>query len=258
MTLKRRDALKLGAAAVASLGPGLTIAARAQETSMSDYSYDLGGSAVTVHPVNHASLALTLPGMVIYVDPVGPAPQYESLPKPDLILITHEHGDHYNLETLGALAGDKTKLIANPAVFGMLPADLQAKAQSMGNGDSTDVGDLTVDAIPAYNSTPERMQYHPEGRDNGYVLSLPGGRIYIAGDTEDIAAMRALEGIDVAFVPMNLPYTMTIAQAASGVSAFAPKVVFPYHYRGSDTEAFAKLVRDSGVKTEVVLHDWYA
>ncbi|MBU1175544.1 MAG: MBL fold metallo-hydrolase [Alphaproteobacteria bacterium] len=258
MTLNRRDALKLGAAAAAGLGPSLSIATTARAMTMSEYAYTLGGGAVSVHPVSHASLALTLPGMVAYVDPVGDTSAYESLPQPDLILVTHEHGDHFKLETLAALMGDSTRLVVNPAVFGLLPAELQTVATALGNGDGTTIGDVAIHAIPAYNSTPERMNYHPEGRDNGYVLTLDGGRVYIAGDTEDIPAMRALEGIDIAFLPMNPPYTMDIEQAASAVSDFAPKVVFPYHYRGSDTEAFAALVRNGGTATEVVLHDWYA
>ena len=258
MMLNRRDALRLGAAAAAGLSPGLTLSARAQETALSEYNHALGGSAVSVYPVSHASLALALPGTVAYVDPVGPAALYAGLPAPDLILITHEHGDHYNAETLAALAGDTTQLIANPAVYGMLPAGLKTRAQSLANGEGTNFAGLRIEAIPAYNTTSDRLNYHPKGRDNGYVLGLEGGRIYIAGDTEDIAEMRALTGIDIAFLPMNLPYTMDIEQAADAVAGFAPKTVYPYHYRGSDIPAFAALVAKSGVGTEVIQHDWYA
>ena len=117
---------------------------------------------------------------------------------------------------------------------------------------------MPVEAIPAYNTTPDRVQYHPQGRDNGYVLGIGDLRVYIAGDTEDIPEMRALKDIDIAFLPMNLPYTMSIQQAAAAVSAFGPGRVYPYHYKGSDTAAFATLVGESGAATEVVLHDWYA
>ena len=258
MMLKRRDALRLGAAAAAGLGPGMTLSATAQNPTRSAYDHTLGGSAVSVHPVNHASLALTLPGTTAYVDPVGPAARYAGLPAPDLILITHEHGDHYDAETLSALAGDATTLIVNPAVFAMLPAGLRARAHSLANGDATRFAGLRIEAVPAYNATPDRLNYHPKGRDNGYVLGLEGGRIYIAGDTEDIPEMRAMTGIDIAFLPMNLPYTMDIEQAASAVAGFAPKTVYPYHYRGSDIAAFAALVAKSGVATEIVQHDWYA
>src|SRR5690606_20860133 len=111
---------------------------------------------------------------------------------------------------------------------------------------------------PAYNTTEDRLQYHPQGRDNGYVLSVAGKRIYIAGDTEDIPEMRALEAIDIAFVPMNLPFTMDEAQAASGVGAFAPGVVYPYHYGESDLDRFETLLGEEAVETEVVRGAWYS
>lgn len=258
MMLNRRDALRLGAAAAAGLGPGMTLSANAQNPNRSEYDHALGSSSVSVHPVNHASLALILPDTTAYVDPVGPTSLYAGLPAPDLILITHEHGDHFSAETLAALAGDATQLIVNPAVYGMLPAGLKARAQSLANGEATSFAGLKIDAIPAYNTTADRLNYHPKGRDNGYVLNLMGGRIYIAGDTEDIPEMRALTGIDIAFLPMNLPYTMDIEQAADAVAGFAPKTVYPYHSRGSDIPAFAALVAKGGSGTKVVQHDWYA
>jgi L-ascorbate metabolism protein UlaG (beta-lactamase superfamily) len=185
---------------------------------------------------------------VIYCDPVGDPAAYSAHPAPDLILVTHEHGDHYNADTLVALAGEATQLVTNPAVHGMLPEALKARATALINGASATVGNIGVSAIPAYNTTEDRKKYHPQGRDNGYVLNLEGARVYIAGDTEDIPEMRALEGIDIAFVPMNLPYTMSIEQAASAVNAFRPKYVYPYHYKGSDPVAFAALVTGPEVK----------
>ena len=200
---------------------------------------------------------LTLPGMVIYVDPVGGPEPYAALPPPGLILVTHEHGDHFDAPTLTALTGETTRILANPAVHGMLPAELQTKATAIANGESTTANEVAIDAIPAYNTTPDRVQYHPQGRDNGYVLTIGSQRVYVAGDTEDIPEMRALTGIAIAFVPMNLPYTMTVEQAASGVAAFAPARVYPYHYGESDIQAFARLVGESGAGTEVLLRDWY-
>ena len=258
MPLNRRDALRLGAAAGLGLGPGLVLTVGAEAETVFSYAYTLGGAGVTVHPVNHASLALALPGTTVYVDPVGPAAAYAALPAPDLILITHEHGDHYNAETLAALAGDSTALITNPSVHAMLPAGLKARATPLANSEARSFAGLSIDAVPAYNTTAERLNYHPKGRDNGYVIGLGGGRIYVAGDTEDVPELRALMGIDIAFLPMNLPYTMHINQAADAVAAFAPKTVFPYHYRGSDISAFAALVANSGVGTTIVQHDWYA
>jgi L-ascorbate metabolism protein UlaG (beta-lactamase superfamily) len=218
-----------------------------------------GGGDIAVHPVRHASFVMETPVGTIYSDPVGEASAYADLPAPDLILVTHEHGDHFNAETLAALAGENTQIITNPAVFAMLPDDLKAKASEIANGGSTDFNGLTIDAIPAYNMTEDRKQFHPEGRDNGYVLSFDGFRVYISGDTEDIPEMRALENIDLAFLCMNLPFTMDAEHAASAVAEFKPKFVYPYHYQGrddgtQDPEEFAQLVGDAA---EVKLHDWY-
>ena len=251
MAISRRSTLLLGGSALAGLGMRPRTAwAQAADT------YAIQGGELAIHPVEHASLIMTLPGMVIYVDPVGGAGLYAALPPPSLILVTHEHGDHFDAPTSRADRRDHPDL-TNPAVHGMLPAELQAKATAIANGESTTANEVAIDAIPAYNTTPDRLQYHPQGRDNGYVLTIGGQRVYVAGDTEDIPEMRALAGIAIAFVPMNLPYTMTVEQAASGVAAFAPARVYPYHYGESDIQAFARLVGEFGAGTEVVLRDWY-
>ncbi len=258
MSHTRREMLGIGGAALAGLG-GMTImpfAARAQGALEGD-AYATAGGEIVVHPVAHASFVMQAPGLVIYNDPVGGAEPYAGLPAPQLILITHEHGDHFDLPTLSAIAGDGTRLLTNPAVYAMLPAELQARATAIANGEATTVNDIGVEAIPAYNITPERMQYHPQGRDNGYVLTVDGLRVYIAGDTEDIPEMRALRDIDVAFVPMNLPYTMTVEQAASGLDAFRPAVVYPYHYGDSDVAALPGLLASAGAPTRVVMGQWY-
>jgi L-ascorbate metabolism protein UlaG (beta-lactamase superfamily) len=261
MQLTRRHTLSLGAGTLAGFGltTFLPIAARAQEVTMDGDGYVVADGAATLRPVEHASFVMTVPGMVIYNDPVGGADAYAGLPPADLILITHEHGDHFDVPTLTGLlaANANARLLTNPAVHGMLPAEIQAVATAIANGEDTTANDIAVAAIPAYNTTPESLKYHPPGRDNGYVLTLAGKRIYIAGDPEDIPEMRGLEGIDLAFVPMNPPYTGSVEQAASAVIAFAPAVVYPYHYGESDTEAFARLVADAGGPTQVVLHDWY-
>lgn len=235
----------------------LPYAARAAEMMGDVFSTD--GGDITVHPVNHASFVMQTPVGIIYSDPVGDASAYADLPRPDLILVTHEHGDHYNAETLAALLGDDTPLLTNPAVHGMLPADLQAKAEPIANGGSTTFNGLGIDAIPAYNTTEGRTNFHPQGRDNGYVLNFDGFRVYISGDTEDIPEMRALTDVSLCFLCMNLPFTMSAEQAASAVAEFKPKFVYPYHYRGrddgtQDPEEFAKMV---GEAAEVKLHDWY-
>ena len=226
------------------------------QTAENTYATDSG--EIVVHPVSHASFVMETPGGTIYADPVGDASMYSEYPAPDLILITHEHGDHFNAETLSALAGENTQIIANTAVYDMLPPDLQGRATELANDATAERRGISIDAVPAYNITEDRLQFHPEERgDNGYVLNIDGQRVYIAGDTEDVPEMRALENIDIAFVPMNLPYTMDVNQAASAVSEFAPSYVYPYHYRGSDPQEFASLVAESGADTQVVQGPWY-
>ncbi|WP_299649491.1 MBL fold metallo-hydrolase [uncultured Jannaschia sp.] len=223
-------------------------------------TFQTGSGEVTVHPVSHASFVMETPAGVIYADPVGGAAEYAELPPPDLILITHEHGDHYDADTLAGLVGEATRIIANPAVYAMLPAELQDRAEEIGNGGETSFGDVSIEAVPAYNTTDGRLEFHPEGRDNGYVLNFDDFRVYISGDTEDIPEMRALEDIDLAFLCMNLPYTMDAEQAASAVQEFTPTYVYPYHYRGQDggTQNPAEFAQLAGDATEVKTGEWYA
>jgi L-ascorbate metabolism protein UlaG (beta-lactamase superfamily) len=207
-------------------------------------------------PINHASLALQWKDRTIYVDPVGGAKAFQGLPKPDLILVTDIHGDHFSKETLAELAGPNTKLVCPAAVAEQTTPDLRNSATVLTNGQTEELLGIKIEAIPMYNLTAERLKFHNKGRGNGYVVTLGGKRIYLSGDTEDIPEMLALKNIDVAFVCMNLPYTMTVEQAARAVRAFKPRVVYPYHYRGSDLNKFKELVgTDAGV--EVRLREWY-
>jgi len=208
---------------------------------------------IIVHPVDHASLVLGFGDAVIYVDPVGGAARYEGLPAPTAILVTHEHGDHFDAPTLEAIA-DGAPLIVNPAVYDMLPETLKANATAMANGDVGEVAGLPIRAVPAHNTTADRLQYHPEGRDNGYVLTLGDKLVYIAGDTEPTGEMLALSDIEVAFLPMNLPYTMAPEQAAEAINTFKPRIVYPYHYGESDLSVLETAV---GPDTEIRLRNWY-
>ena len=253
MIFTRRGTLQLGIAGIAGLGATRFMQFEARAQGAGD-SYKTDGGEIVVNPIAHASFVMSVPGLVIYNDPVGGAAAFEGHPAPGLVLITHEHGDHFEPETLEAIVGDDTKLVTNPAVFEKLPEALKAKATAIANGETTEVGGLKIDAIPAYNLTEDRKKYHPQGRDNGYVLTVDGRRVYIAGDTEDTPEMRALTEIDLAFVPMNLPFTMDVDQAASAVAEFKPKVVYPYHYKGQDPEAFANKVGDG---IEVKQGPWY-
>ena len=219
---------------------------------------------LVIHPFHHASMLITWNGIHILVDPApvmgGPKPaditaEYKAEPTPDLILVTHEHPDHFNVPILEAVTGADTVLVTCQDVADKMPGDLKAKTKILANGASLTVKGVPITAVPAYNTTPERMKFHPEARhDNGYVLTLGGKRIYIAGDTEETPEMKALKNIDAAFLPMNLPYTMTIEQAAQAVKDFRPKIVYPYHYAGSDVKAFKTLVGDAA---DVRLLKWY-
>jgi L-ascorbate metabolism protein UlaG (beta-lactamase superfamily) len=213
---------------------------------------------LTVRPVEHATLVLTRGETTIYVDPVGGGEAFAGLARPDLVLITDIHGDHLDGATLDAVANDGAAIVAPPAVAERLGERKGTKV--LANGETVEMDGVSVEAIPMYNLTKERSQFHSKGRGNGYVVTLGGQRIYISGDTEDIPEMRALEDIDVAFVCMNLPYTMDVERAADAVLEFQPRVVFPYHYRGkggfSDVEKFRELVARNP-KIEVRLLDWY-
>jgi L-ascorbate metabolism protein UlaG (beta-lactamase superfamily) len=212
---------------------------------------------LSIVPINHATLALVWSGKTIIVDPVGDQSRYAGLETPAIILLTDIHGDHFNKATLTTLAGAQTRIVAPPAVAEQLPADLRERATIMTNAAKTEVAGVQIEAMPAYNLTAERLKFHSQGRGNGYVLTLGGKRIYLSGDTEGIPEMRALKDIDVAFVCMNLPYTMDVNQAAQAVRAFKPKIVYPYHCRGSDLNQFKELVGTSeGI--EVRIRDWYA
>jgi L-ascorbate metabolism protein UlaG (beta-lactamase superfamily) len=223
--------------------------------------FSFADGKVIVRPIAHASIVLETPEGVIYVDSRGDPVMYDGLPAPDLILITHEHGDHYNAETLAAISGN-APLLTNPAVYGMLPDGLKARATAVANDETAEMIGVNIEAVPAYNFTEGRLNFHPKGRDNGYVLNVGGIRVYVSGDTEGHPEMRALKDIEVAFVSMNLPNTMSAEEAVGPVAEFAPTYVFPYHYRGrdggtQDPAKFAELLAAAGAGTEVKLHDWY-
>lgn len=206
------------------------------------------------YPVEHASFVIDTGEVIIYVDPVGDKELYSGLGKPDIILITDIHGDHLSKELLDEITG-KAMVVGPKAVI-----DEIGSGKIMKNGETKEYKGVNIEAVPMYNLTEERAKFHPRGRGNGYVLTVDKERIYISGDTEDIPEMRALKGIDHAFVCMNLPYTMTVKQAVSAVVEFEPVKAYPYHYRGkpgfSDIEKFKKQVEKRS-KTEVVLLEWY-
>ncbi len=216
---------------------------------------------LTVQPITHGSVVFTWSGKTIYVDPYGGATGYAGLAAPNVILITDIHGDHLDPKTLAGLSVGKALMVVPPAVAEKLPAEYKAQVRILRNGQRLDTLGLSVSAIPMYNLPEAPDAPHTKGRGNGYVLNLGGKNVYLSGDTEDIPEMRALQNIDVAFVCMNLPYTMDVNQAAQGVLAFKPAIVYPYHYRGqnglSDVASFKQQVNAANKKIDVRLRNWY-
>ncbi|HJN83876.1 MAG: MBL fold metallo-hydrolase [Verrucomicrobiota bacterium] len=207
-----------------------------------------------IHPVKHGTVVFKWNGKTVFVDPVGGVAPFKSHGTPNLVLVTDIHGDHFNKDTLTEIVSDKTVVIAPEAVAALAPQGLKKRITTLANGKLVEKLGVKIEAVPMYNLTPARLRFHNKGRGNGYVMTFGGKRVYVSGDTEDIPEMRALKKIDAAFVCMNLPYTMTPEQAADAVREFKPRVVYPYHYRGSDTAKFKKLVGDA---SEVRLRDWY-
>lgn len=214
-----------------------------------------------IQPIIHGTLVLTHQNKTIYIDPYGGADRFEGVTNPDIILITDIHGDHLNLKTLEGLDTKNTRFIVPQAVADKMPEYYKEQLTILNNGQSVHRLKFYITAIPMYNLPETEDSRHTKGRGNGYIIHVGGKNIYISGDTEDIPEMRQLKDIDIAFVCMNLPYTMDIHQAASAVLEFKPTIVYPFHYRGkpnfSDVQEFKKLVDQGNAAIEVRLRDWY-
>ncbi len=212
-------------------------------------------------PIEHASFIMKWGDEVIYHDPVGGLDRYILYGLPTLIMLTHSHPDHFDVTLLVQLATAEVDLIAPQEVYDLLPEQLQTQTTVMQNGNVTTLRALKIEAIPMYNTTPDRQKYHVKGVGNGYVIERNGIRVYNASDTEDTDELRAVSDVAIAFVPMNEPYTMSIEQAVDAVLAFAPQVVYPYHYRSpdgrSDVASFKTLVESQNPEIEVILAEWY-
>ena len=209
------------------------------------------GKTVRFHALVHASIRMEYDGKEIQIDPVGKLGQritnYAAMPKADLILVTHEHGDHFDKEALGTLTGENTLLVTNQRC-----AEMYGKGEVMKNGDKRDWrDDFSIEAVPAYNYTEGRTQFHPKGRDNGFILTVDGLRIYIAGDTEDIPEMKDIKDIDIAFLPCNQPYTMTTEQLVKAARIVKPKVLFPYHYGQTDVSGLPAELKSEGIDVRI-------
>ena len=212
------------------------------------------GGPITIQPITHAAVQIRFGNQVITVDPTMMGGDYAALPKADIVLVTDIHGDHLDPATITKASKATTTVV----VPGAAAAQVKG-ATVIANGETKTINGVAIEAVPMYNLQrgPSAGQlYHTKGRGNGYVVTVGGKRFYFAGDTECVPEMKALKNIDVAFVPMNLPYTMPPNEAADCVKAFKPKIVYPYHYMGSDLNQFADALKGSGV--EVRIRDWYA
>ncbi len=209
------------------------------------------GKEISFVMFGHGSIAVVYDSKVIYIDPVSSEADYSSLPKADVVLVTHSHGDHYDASAIATLS--PKRLITNSEV-----AEKEGeKATAMRNGEKLNIEDwLTVEAVAAHNTTEGRSGFHPAGRDNGYVITVGGARIYVAGDSEPQPDMLAQKGMDYIFLPVNQPYTMTPAQAAEVVNSITPGVFYPYHFGGSgeptDMEELKRLI--TAPQTKVIIH----
>lgn len=227
---------------------------------LSGDTFKTSNGNLKIQPILHATMALEWNDKVIYVDPYGGKSSFANLPRPDLILITDIHGDHMNVKTLEELGLQDVEIVAPKAVTDKLP-DTFSKKTILDNGQTITKMDISIKGVPMYNLPESEDSRHTKGRGNGYVLTFGGVRVYISGDTEDVPEMRVLTDIDVAFVCMNLPYTMEVAAAADAVLEFKPKIVYPFHYRGkgglSDVDEFKRLVNNGDENIEVRLRQWY-
>ena len=211
-------------------------------------TFDTGKGAVDIALIKHGSVALRYGDTVIQIDPVArlgkPTDYGADFGPADFILVTHEHGDHLNDSTITVLTGDNTTLLLNRT-----SRDQIGRGETVGNGESRRLtDDILLEAVPAYNTTPGREHLHPQGNGNGYVLTIGDLRIYVAGDTEDVPEMADLKDIDVAFLPINQPFTMTVEQAVRAARMIRPKVLFPYHFGQTDVSALPELLPEVDVR----------
>jgi len=253
-------------AALAAMEPAMsaTLDATIKSAPRAD-TIQTSEGVVEIYAVHHASLVLSVKGKHIFVDPApleeksNAIAEYKALPKPDVIIYTHSHYDHFNAGVLEAIVTPETEIVAPADVAAQTPAGLRARVKVMGYGDKTTVLGYALEAVAMYNTTPAHAKFHPKGFGNGYVLAIGGKRIYIAGDTEQTPENAHIPAIDVAFVPVNQPYTLTVEGAAAWLKDFHPRVVYPYHFRNADGSFsdLAALKKDAGTASDVRLLRWY-
>lgn len=218
-----------------------------QAESYSKDTFDGNKGTFTITFIGHASLLIEYSNYTLYIDPVIPESDRKKFPKADAIVITHQHDDHLDLPTIRAIEKSETSFIGNQAAI-----DAIGKGIVLANKDIHRDEHFTIEAIPAYNTTPDRQKFHPRnGRDNGYIITLMGKRIYIAGDCENMPEMARLKAIGIAFLPVNQPYTMTLEQAQKGALSFKPEILYPYHYSDTNIKELVKLLKGSGIEVRI-------
>ena len=236
---------------LAALGLTAAYGQQNQQSYEVDTFKTKSGKTIRFHALVHASIRVEYDGKEIEIDPVtklgNRTVDFAAMPKADYIFVTHEHQDHFDREALKILMAQQTCLVTNKRC-----ADMLGSGKVMANGDKLQLADdITVEAVPAYNITEGRQQYHPKGRDNGYILTIDGLRIYIAGDTEDIPEMASVSDIDIAFLPCNQPFTMTTDQLVRAARIVKPKVLFPYHYGQTDVSKLPSQLQGDGIDVRI-------
>ncbi len=241
---------------VAALWALLTAGAGAQEGSQAKMENQFEADTIKTEAgalkitfIGHATLMFEYQGKVIHVDPVSSAADYSKLPKADIILVTHDHFDHFDPKAIKVLQKDSTRLVLTKAC-----AEKIAGGTVMKNGDVLTVDNLKMEAVPAYNivnKRPDGAPFHPKGVGNGYIINFDKTRVYVAGDTENTPEMKQLKKIDIAFLPMNLPYTMTPEMVADAAQAIQPKILYPYHYGQTDPKKPVELLKDTKIEVRI-------
>lgn len=212
-------------------------------------AFETTNGHLTITFIGHATLMIEAGNQVIHVDPVSREADYSLLPKGDLILITHEHGDHLDKKAITMVTKSDTKILCSQSCKGLID-----NASVLVNGEKQTVGGWDIEAVPAYNiinKRPDGLPYHPKGNGNGYIITYGGKRFYIAGDTENIPEMGDLKNIAVAFLPMNLPYTMTPQMTALAAKSFTPAILYPYHFGETNPKLLTDLLKDTPIEVRI-------
>jgi L-ascorbate metabolism protein UlaG (beta-lactamase superfamily) len=198
------------------------------------------GKEIKITFIKHASLNIDFDGVNVVIDPVSEYADYTKFPKANYIFVTHEHFDHCDKKAVADVSNNKTEIIANQSARNILGSGRVVK-----NGDKLELGNLKIEVVPAYNTT---KTFHPKGRDNGYIFEYDSFRIYIAGDTENIDEMKTFKNIDIAFIPVNQPYTMTLEQAKDAINNLQAKIVYPYHYGETNVKTLIGIAEKVNVR----------